>query len=95
MGLRIEELPGAVQFAVRVSPRSSRDKVLGVHDGALKLALKAPPVDGEANAALIAFLAKGIGCPKRSVHIVQGESSRNKLIRVTAVTRRDVQNLLA
>ena len=85
---------GAVVFSVRVAPRASRSAVLGVHDGALKVALTAPPVEGAANAALIAFLAKALGVPKRDVVIEQGETSRNKRLRVTGVTSEQVVALV-
>ena len=92
--LLAREEGGAVVFSVRVAPRASRSAVLGVHDGALKVALTAPPVEGAANAALIAFLAKALGVPKRDVVIEQGEASRSKRVRVTGVTREQVVALL-
>ncbi|MCB9629931.1 MAG: YggU family protein [Sandaracinaceae bacterium] len=76
----------ALVFSVRVAPRASRSAVLGVHDGALKVALTAPPVDGAANAALIAFLAKALGVAKRDVTLEQGETSRTKRFRVVGAT---------
>lgn len=92
--LLAREEGGAVVFSVRVAPRASRSAVLGVHEGALKVALTAPPVDGAANAALIAFLAKALGVPKRDVVIEQGETSRSKRLRVTGVTREQVVALV-
>ena len=92
--LLAREEGGAVVFSVRVAPRASRSAVLGVHDGALKVALTAPPVEGAANAALIAFLAKALGVPKRDVVIEQGEASRSKRVRVTGVTRERVVALV-
>jgi len=89
------EEAGALVFSVRVAPRASRSAVLGVHEGALKVALTAPPVDGAANAALIAFLAKSLGVPKRDVIIEQGETSRSKRLRVAGVTRAQLEALLA
>lgn len=71
-----------VRFAVRVAPRSSRESLLGVHDGALKIALTAPPVDGEANAALVAFLAGALGVAKKQVRIVRGQTQKTKLLEV-------------
>ncbi len=71
-----------VRFAVRVQPRASRDGVLGVQDGALRVALTAPPVDGEANAALVAWLAKRLKVARRDVTIVQGETGRSKVVEV-------------
>ncbi len=84
--LSLREQDGAVCFEVRVAPRASRDGLGGVHDGALKLSLTAAPVDGAANAALIALLAKALGVPKRAVRIVRGEHARNKSVRVEGVS---------
>lgn len=78
------------RLAVRIAPRSSRDAVLGTHDGALKIALTAPPVDGEANAALIAFVAKGLGVPKRRVRIASGATQRDKVLKLDGVDRETV-----
>ncbi|HJL17800.1 MAG TPA: DUF167 family protein [Sandaracinaceae bacterium LLY-WYZ-13_1] len=80
--LAIDEDEGAVVFAVRVSPRASRDAIGGVHDGALKVKLTAPPVDGAANAALVKLLAKRLRVAKSAVRIVGGETSRTKRVRV-------------
>jgi uncharacterized protein (TIGR00251 family) len=83
-----------VRFEVQLAPRSSRDAILGVHDGALKIALTAPPVDGAANASLVAFLAKQLGVPKRDVRITHGLTSRRKTIEVDGA-RPDVIAALA
>lgn len=93
--LVVEERDGAVRFTVRVSPRASREAILGVHDGALKVALTAPPVDGAANAALIALLAKKLGVPKGGVRIASGESSRTKVVSVEGSSVGDVRGLVA
>ena len=68
--------------AIRVQPRASRDRVLGERDGAIAIALKAPPVDGEANAALLTFVARRLALAQRRVELVRGHSSRQKWIRV-------------
>ena len=93
--LVIEEENGRVRFAVRVSPRASRDAIAGVHDGALKVALTAPPVEGAANAALIALLAKALGVAKRAVTIASGEASRQKRVQIEGVTASDVRRLIS
>lgn len=80
--LVVTEQDGGFTFAVRVQPRASRDRVLGVHGGALKVALTAPPIEGAANEALIALVAKGLGVAKSAVRIVRGERSRDKVVRV-------------
>lgn len=71
--------------AIRVQPRASRDRVLGERDGAIAIALKAPPVDGEANAALVRFVARCLGVAARQVELVRGHSSRQKWIRVDGI----------
>ena len=69
-----------MRLAVHVQPRASRNAILGWHGEALKVALTAPPVDGEANAALQAYLAKALGLKKAQVSLAQGQSSRHKLV---------------
>ena len=86
---------GAVRFGVRVQPRSSRTEVAGVHAGALKVRLHAPPVDGAANEALVAFLAEALGVPRRQVRIVAGASSRAKVVEVEGVEMARVRELSA
>ena len=71
--LHITEQKGAVTFEVRVAPRASRETILGVHAGALKIALTAPPVEGAANEALAKLLAKRLGVPRGQVTLVRGE----------------------
>ena len=76
---------GGVTIRVYVAPRSSASKVVGEHNGALKVALTAPPEEGAANQALVELLAKLLGVPKGAVSIVSGETSRNKTVRVDGV----------
>jgi len=71
-----------IRFAVRVKPRSSRSKLMGVREGGLDVALKSPPVDGAANSELVKLLAKVLGIPKTAVNIASGTSSRQKLVDV-------------
>lgn len=92
--LTIEEGAGLVRFEVRVVPRASRDAIVGEHDGALKVALTAPPVEGEANAALVALLAKKLGVAKRDVSLLRGEASRSKRIEVRGVDAAAVRALV-
>jgi len=83
------DTPGACRWdgsdlllQVQVQPRASREGFAGTHGGALKVRLTAPPVDGKANAALIAFLAESFGVAKRAVTLVHGETGRSKLVRI-------------
>ncbi len=89
--LRVREHDGAVVFEVRVAPRASRSRVIGVQDGTLKVALTAPPVDGAANEALRKLLAKTLGVSKSDVEIVRGDRARIKVMRVNGIRAADVR----
>ncbi len=67
-------------------PGAKQTRVVGLHDGKPKIQLKAPPVDGEANTALVAYLAKLCGVPKSAVTIDRGQSSRIKQVSVEGVS---------
>ncbi len=67
-----------VEIFLYVQPRASRNRVVGLQGGELKVALTAPPVDGAANKACCAFLAKLCNLPRSSVKLVSGDSSRHK-----------------
>jgi uncharacterized protein (TIGR00251 family) len=73
---------------VHVQPRSSRNAVIGMKDGALKVALTAPPVEGAANEALIEVLAEAWNLKRREIRIVQGSASRRKVVEVDADVNR-------
>ena len=73
-------------FRVRVQPRAARDGVVGEHDGAIKLRISAPPVDGRANEACRRLIAKLAGVSPAAVEIIAGESSKDKVIRVYGST---------
>jgi uncharacterized protein len=81
-----KEEGAAVTFAVRVAPRASRTALAGEHDGALKVRVAAPPVEGAANEELVRFLARHFGVPARDVEIVAGHSSKTKRVRLRGVT---------
>jgi uncharacterized protein (TIGR00251 family) len=87
---KITEAEGSVTFAVRVVPRASRNEIAGVHGNALKVRLTAPPVEGRANEALIAFLAQRLGVRKSQVEILAGTTSRHKMIRVIGLLAQEV-----
>ncbi len=78
--------PGAVLLEILVQPRASRTRVAGEHGDRLKVQLAAPPVDGEANAALVEFLAAALGVRRSEVAIVRGETGRRKTVRVVGST---------
>ncbi len=70
------------EIRVRLTPRAAREQIAGERDGALLVRVCAPPVDGRANDALCRLLADRAGVGVRSVSIVRGASSREKLVRV-------------
>ena len=88
--IEIEERSGEVTFTVRVTPRSHCDAVEGEHGGAVKIRLKAPPVDDRANESLCRFLAERLNVPAAAVRIVAGQTSRTKRIQIAGVTRASV-----
>ena len=85
----------AVTLDILVQPRASRAKIGPMHDGRLKIAVTAPPVDGEANAADIELFAKQLGIPRSSIEIVAGASSRRKTLKLANVTEQQIAELLA
>jgi uncharacterized protein (TIGR00251 family) len=93
--LELREADGAVRFAVRVTPRASRAAITGVHAGALKVSLTAPPVEGAANAALIELLADALDVPKRAVRIEHGDHNRQKTISIEGITAAQLRALVA
>lgn len=85
----------ACTIDVLVQPRASRARIGPRHDGRIKIAVTAPPVDGEANAAVIELLAKSLGIPRGAVEVIAGASSRRKTLRITGVTLARIEELLA
>jgi uncharacterized protein (TIGR00251 family) len=81
-----------MRINVRVIPRSSRNTLEWEQDkpGALKAHLTAPPVEGAANAALIALLAERLAIPKRAITIVRGASSRHKVVDIAGTNLEDI-----
>ena len=67
---------------LHVQPGAKKSEVVGLHGDALKLRIASPPIDGRANAALVAFLSDALDVPKQSLAVVKGETSRRKTVRV-------------
>lgn len=81
-GLDIRPDGDGLLLKVKVTPRGSVNSVLGVSEGALRLRLTAPPVEGAANAAARDFLADLLGLPRRAVELARGQSNRAKVFRI-------------
>ena len=79
-----DDAAGGVSFDILVTPRASRAKLGPLHDGRLKVAVTAPPVDGEANAAVIELIAKALGIAKTAVSVIGGASSRISRFELTS-----------
>ncbi len=80
-----------VTIAVRVTPRARRAEVVGEHGDALQIRVPAPPVEGAANEALIAFLAEALDVRRRDITLLSGERSRRKLVRIQGLDGRTVE----
>lgn len=93
--LKISTQGERVVVEMHVVPRAAKSAVIGVHDGRLKVSLASPPVDGEANAELIAFFARALGVPRRAVALLRGEKSRQKTLAIEGVSAEQVRALLA
>ena len=76
----------AARFAVYIQPRASRTETAGIHDGAFKIRVAAPPVDNAANRALIEFIAEALGVARSRVRILSGNTGRRKMLEVDGVT---------
>ncbi|HVG61023.1 MAG TPA: DUF167 domain-containing protein [Hyalangium sp.] len=91
----LKALPDGVELAVLVQPRASRTRIVGEHDGLLKIQLAAPPVDGEANAALVEFLGKLLGLPRRQVELLAGDASRRKRVALRGIDAARVEAVMS
>ncbi len=89
------ESDGAVTFRVRVAPRASRSAVAGEQEGALKVRVAAPPVEGAANEELVRTLGRALKVPARAVEIVAGQHSKSKQVRVSGVNAQQLLALVA
>jgi len=79
---------------VHVVPNAKIDKVVGEHAGAIKIRLRAPAVEGKANAALVDFLAKRLKVPKRTIVLLRGHKSRDKLVRIDGLSEEELRRRL-
>jgi len=78
------------RISVWVHPNAGRDEVLGFTDGVLQVKIAAPPIKGKANERLVVFLSRLLGVSKSRVNITRGHTSRNKVITVNDLSRKDI-----
>lgn len=93
--LRIRETENGVVVDIRVLPRSSRCELAGIQDGALKMKITAPPVEGRANEECIRFLSDALKVRKSAITIIGGSKSRNKTVCIAGVKAKDIEGLVA
>jgi hypothetical protein len=87
--------PEGVLLDILVQPRASRPRVGPVHDGRLKVAVTAPPVEGAANRAVVDLLADLFDCPRGQIEVMSGASGRRKTVLVRGQTVESAARLLA
>jgi hypothetical protein len=91
----LQTLPdGSLLLRLLVQPKASRNEITGLHDNALKLRLTTPPIEGRANKAVIAFIAKLLHLPKSSVTIRSGLQNRNKELLIRGGDEQRVRQIL-
>ena len=81
--IRIARTANSFSFEVRVISRSSKSEIVGEYDGAVKVKLASPPVEGAANDELIKIIAKAFDVPKSAVEISAGHTSKRKMVRIS------------
>jgi uncharacterized protein len=89
--INYSEKEGALTFKVRVVPRSSVSSIVGEHDGALRVRLAAPPVDGAANDELVRLLAVAFDLPRSAIEITAGHTSKSKTVRLRGARLLDLE----
>ena len=91
----IESADGGVLLLLLIQPKASKSEIVGPHNGALKIRIQAPPIEGRANEELVAFLAGFFGVPKRSVSVLKGETGRRKTVFIAGITIADATSALS
>lgn len=81
-------------LTLHIQPGAKKTEIAGLHGDALKIRLAAPPVDGKANAALLAFVAATLDLPKQAVSLKSGQSSRHKVVEVVGAPADTLQRLI-
>ncbi|MBX6422974.1 DUF167 domain-containing protein [Thermosulfurimonas sp. F29] len=90
----VKEHPRGTILAVHLQPKARKTEIVGVHGGALKIKVAAPPVEGRANRVLLEFLAKRLKIGKKDLTILSGEKARDKRILITGKSPEEVRRAL-
>src|SRR4051812_25627355 len=94
MALFLTSHPDGVILSLKVQPRASKNEILGEFGAELKIRVTAPPVDSAANEAVVEFLANRLGCPKRDVELIKGQTSRHKRVLIRGLSVTQVETLI-
>jgi len=94
MRIEINPVEDGARLGVMLQPASSRSGFNGIMNGSVKIRVKASPVEGKANAALIKFLSSKLRVPKNSISIVSGKTSKRKIIEIAGMSEPDLQKRL-
>jgi uncharacterized protein (TIGR00251 family) len=92
--LEAQNQDDGILVEVRVQPKSSADRIMGEHNGALKIGVTSAPEGGKANAAVVKLLSRLLRIPKSNIEIVSGAASRNKRLKIRGVSADQVRSLL-
>jgi uncharacterized protein len=88
--LQFRETTAGLEIRLHVQPRAKRCEISGVHNGALKVKVTAPPVDDAANRSIINFFANLLGVSKSNLQILSGLKSRDKVLQISGLSRSDL-----
>lgn len=91
--IQYSEKDRGLTFAVRIVPRASRSEIAGEYNGALRIRIAAPPVEGAANRELIRLLARRFNLPQKAVAIVSGAGSKSKIVRIAGADSAKLEQL--
>jgi uncharacterized protein (TIGR00251 family) len=91
--IQYSEKDRGLTFAVRIVPRASRSEIAGEYNGALRIRIAAPPVEGAANRELIRLLARMFNLPQKAVAIVSGAGSKSKIVRIAGADSARLEQL--
>jgi hypothetical protein len=90
----IEQQDSSLLLTVYIQPRASRNRIAGLHGEAVKLCITAPPVDGKANSAVVAYLADLFSLPKQDIALKSGRQSRTKRLVIKNISLTEATRLL-
>ncbi len=91
----LQETKDGATLTVKAVPRAAKSEIAGVEDGWVRVRIKAPPVDGKANEALVKFFAALFGVPKGAVSIISGDTARLKRVKITGMTAEKAKEALS